>query len=93
MLETRNTVETVFLLALVGYPELFWLSMPAMMHIVLMVLTLIPLAVISLNKTVAISFPVKLDLASHNRKTSSETLRPAILSETPAHSAPVPKCR
>ena len=48
MLETRNTVETVFLLALVGYPELFWLSMPAMMHIVLMVLTLIPLAVISL---------------------------------------------
>ena len=48
MLETRNAVETVFLLALVGYPELFWLSMPAMMHIVLMVLTLIPLAVISL---------------------------------------------
>ena len=48
MLETRNTVETVFLLFLVGYPELFWLHMAATMKIVVMVLTLIPLAVVSL---------------------------------------------
>ena len=43
MLETRNTVETVLLLALLGYPELFWMTLPAMMRIVVMVLTLIPL--------------------------------------------------
>ena len=48
MLETRNTVESVFLLILVGYPELFWLHMAATMKIVVMVLTLIPLAVVSL---------------------------------------------
>ena len=48
MLETRNTVETVFLVILVGYPELFWLSLPGMVKIAVMVLTLIPLAVISL---------------------------------------------
>ena len=48
MLETRNTVETVLLIAIAGYPELFLLSMPPMMRIVLMVLTLIPIAVVSL---------------------------------------------
>ena len=48
MLETRNTIETVLLLALVGYPELFWMTLPAMMRIVVMVLTLIPIAVVSL---------------------------------------------
>ena len=48
MLETRNTVETVFLVILVGYPELFWLLLPGMVKIAVMVLTLIPLAVISL---------------------------------------------
>ena len=48
MLETRNAVETVALVILVGYPELFLFSMPAMMRIVLMVLTLIPLAVVSM---------------------------------------------
>ena len=36
------------LVILVGYPELFLFSMPAMMRIVLMVLTLIPLAVVSM---------------------------------------------
>ena len=48
MLETRNAVETVALVIPVGYPELFLFSMPAMMRIVLMVLTLIPLAVVSM---------------------------------------------
>jgi hypothetical protein len=48
MLETRNTVETVLLLALLGYPELFWMTLPAMMRIVVMVLTLIPVSVVSL---------------------------------------------
>lgn len=48
MLETRNAVETVFLVILVGYPELFWLSMAATMKIVVMVLTIIPLAAVSL---------------------------------------------
>ena len=48
MLEARNAVETVALVILVGYPELFLFSMPAMMRIVLMVLTLIPLAVVSM---------------------------------------------
>ena len=49
MLETRNTVETVLLIAIAGYPELFLMSMPPMMRIVLMVLTLIPIAVVSLT--------------------------------------------
>ena len=48
MLETRNAVETVFLVILVGYPEFFWLSMAATMKIVVMVLTIIPLAAVSL---------------------------------------------
>ena len=48
MLETRNTIETGFLLLLAGYPELVWLSVPVMAKIVVMTVTLIPLCVVGL---------------------------------------------
>ncbi len=48
MLETRNTVETGFLLLLIGYPELMWLSAPAAVKVVVMVVTLLPIGVIGL---------------------------------------------
>ena len=48
MLETRNTIETGFLLLLVGYPELVWLSVPAAAKVVIMTVTLLPLGVIGL---------------------------------------------
>lgn len=48
MLEPRNAVEAVFLVVLVGYPELTMLSLPGMVRIAVMVLTLIPLAVIAM---------------------------------------------
>jgi hypothetical protein len=48
MLDTRNTVETGFLLLLVGYPELVWLSAPAAVKVVIMTVTLLPLAVVGL---------------------------------------------
>lgn len=48
MLETRNAVETVVLLLLLGYPELFWLPVSATIKIVVMTVTLIPLAVVSM---------------------------------------------
>jgi hypothetical protein len=48
MLETRNTVETGFLLILLGYPLLMWLSVAAMTKVVVMTVTLLPVAVIGL---------------------------------------------
>ena len=48
MLETRNTIETGFLLLLVGYPELMWLSAPAAVKVVIMTMTLLPLGVVGL---------------------------------------------
>ena len=48
MLETRNTVETGFLLLIAGYPELMWLSVPAVVKVVIMTVTLLPLGVLSL---------------------------------------------
>ena len=48
MLETRNTIETGFLMLLAGYPELVWLSLPAMAKIIVMTITLIPLCVVGL---------------------------------------------
>lgn len=45
MVETRNAVEAVFLVVLVGYPELMWIPMPTTIRIVVMTVTLIPLAV------------------------------------------------
>lgn len=47
MVETRNAVEAVALVILVGYPELMWIPMPTTIRIVVMTVTLIPLAVVS----------------------------------------------
>jgi len=48
MLEVRNAVETGFLMALVGYPELMLIPMPIKIRIVVMTLTLLPLGVLSM---------------------------------------------
>ena len=48
MLETRNTVETGFLLLLAGYPELMWLSAPAVAKVIVVTVTLLPLGVLGL---------------------------------------------
>lgn len=48
MLEPRNAVETVILVCLAGYPELVLIPMQATVRIVVMVLTLLPLAVVSM---------------------------------------------
>lgn len=47
MVETRNAIEAGALVILVGYPELMWIPMPTTIRIVVMTVTLIPLAVIS----------------------------------------------
>ena len=48
MLETRNAVETLILVVLLGYPELFWIPVSTSIRIVIMTVTLIPLAVVSM---------------------------------------------
>lgn len=48
MLEPRNAVEAGILLALVGFPELVLIPMPGTVRIVVMVLTLMPLGVLSM---------------------------------------------
>ena len=48
MLEIRNTIEAVLIVALVGYPELTWLPISGTMKIVVMTVTLIPLGVAAL---------------------------------------------
>lgn len=47
MLETRNAIETGILIILLGYPELFWLPVTGTVRVVIMVLTLLPTAVVS----------------------------------------------
>ena len=47
MVETRNAVEAVLLVILVGYPELMWIPMPTTIRIVVMTVTLLPLAVVA----------------------------------------------
>ena len=47
MVETRNAIEAVFLVALVGYPELMWIPMSTTIRIVVMTVTLIPLGVLA----------------------------------------------
>lgn len=47
MVDTRNAIETAFLLLTVGYPELMLIPMPGTIRIVVMTVTLLPLAVIS----------------------------------------------
>jgi len=48
MIETRNAIETVILVLIVGYPELMWIPMPGNIRIVVMTVTLLPLAVLSM---------------------------------------------
>lgn len=48
MLEPRNAIEAVILLIVVGYPELMWIPMPTTIRIVVMTVTLIPLAVVAM---------------------------------------------
>lgn len=48
MLEPRNAVETIILLILLGYPELMVIPMSGTIRIVVMTLTLLPLAVLSM---------------------------------------------
>lgn len=48
LLEPRNTVEAGILLALIGYPELMWLQLPATAKVVVMTVTLLPLTVFAL---------------------------------------------
>ncbi len=48
MLETRNAIETIILIIIVGYPELMWIPMPGNIRIVVMTVTLLPLAVLSM---------------------------------------------
>ena len=47
MVETRNAVEAVFLIGLVGYPELMWIPVTATIKIVIMTVTLLPLGVVA----------------------------------------------
>lgn len=48
MLEPRNALETAVLLILVGYPELVLIPMPWTIRIVVMCVTLIPLACLTI---------------------------------------------
>ncbi len=48
MIETRNAVETLILVIVVGYPELFWMPVSTMIRIVIMTVTIIPLAVVTM---------------------------------------------
>ena len=48
MLETRNTIEAIVMLGLVGYPEVAWLHVDTTVKAVIMTVTLIPLGVVSL---------------------------------------------
>ena len=48
MLEVRNTIETCFLILLLGYPQVAWLSIPAAVKIVILVVTLLPVGVLGL---------------------------------------------
>ena len=47
MVATRNAIETFVLIVLVGYPEAKWIPLPVTLRIVVMTLTLLPLAVAS----------------------------------------------
>ena len=47
MVDTRNAVEAVLLLAAVGAPEFFWIPMSGTIRVVVMTVTLIPLGVVA----------------------------------------------
>lgn len=48
MLETRNAIEAILLVLLLGYPQLMWISMSATTTIIVMTVTLLPLGVLAL---------------------------------------------
>ncbi len=48
MLEVRNTIEAIFILLIVGYPELMWLPVTGVMKVVIMTVTLLPLGIVAL---------------------------------------------
>lgn len=48
MLEPRNAIEAVILVALLGYPELMLISMPGTIRIVVMTVTILPTAVVAM---------------------------------------------
>ena len=48
MLELRNAVETVLIVGAVGYPELMLIPMTGTIRIVVMTVTLLPLAVVAM---------------------------------------------
>lgn len=47
MVDTRNAVEAILLLAAVGAPELFWIPMSGTLRVVVMTVTLIPVGVVA----------------------------------------------
>lgn len=47
MLDTRNAIETVILVLALGYPEMVLIPMPGTIRIVVMTVTLLPLAVVA----------------------------------------------
>lgn len=49
MIEPRNAIEALLLIVALGYPELMLIPMPTTVRIVVMVVTLIPLAVIAVT--------------------------------------------
>ena len=68
MLEPRNAIEAVLLVLVVGYPELMLIPMPGTIRIVVMTVTLIPLAI------VAARFPVPVCRAYHPLYGGSEKI-------------------
>lgn len=48
MLEPRNAIEAAIVVILIGYPELMLIPMPGTIRIVVMTITIIPLAVIAM---------------------------------------------
>lgn len=48
MLAPRNAIEALILVVIVGYPELMLIPMPTTIRVVVMVLTLIPLAIVAM---------------------------------------------
>ena len=47
MVDTRNAIETAFLVILVGYPEIRWIPLPVTLRIVILTITILPLGVAS----------------------------------------------
>ena len=48
MVDTRNAIETVILVCMVGYPEIKWIPLPVTIRIVILTLTILPIGVASI---------------------------------------------